>query len=268
MLLFPEGFPWNKSLTTKCQSYASRVYLFDIFWFHYKMTNMDFHSEMTYTGEILPYFFIGFPIWWMASIQRLCSENSLGESFSTGSTQATAPVSTKYPELSKGQDHLLRKKPVQLKNCMWEWLQKLGNHKPSVSWMPGTHITGRGYYIVRFRSYQRWQCDFLLAWKIRIQKISRKTHIWKKALPEKTRPPLQKKTVHDISSTLPSARHWKWGPKNEVSRLPSIVFILFAGAIHPRKLRWNLKMMGLQEEIGVHFSSSLVFRCFQGWSKV
>ena len=85
----------------------------------------------------------------------------------------------------------------------------------------------------------------------------------RKPFPKKTRPPLQKKKVHDISSTLPSARPWKWGPKNEVSRLPSIVFILFAGAVQPGKLTWNLKMMGLQKESPlpeVHFSSSLVFR--------
>ena len=149
------------------------------------------------TGEILRYFFIGFPIW-MDGIdpQRLCSENSFWESFSTGSTQATAPAA--HPELSKGQDHLLRKKPVQLKNCTWEWLQKRGNNKPSFSWMPGAHMPGSGYYIVRFRSYQRWQCDFYLHGRYHfrapcIQKISKKTHIWKKALPKKNKTPFAKK---------------------------------------------------------------------------
>ena len=138
------------------------------FWyvcFHYKMTNMDFHSDMTYHRWNSAIFFH-----WISHLmdgidpQRLCSENSFWVSFSTGSTQATAPAA--HPELSKGQDHLLRKKPAQLKNCTWEWLQKRGNNKPSFSWMPGAHMPGSGYYIVRFRSYQRWQCDFLLAWKV------------------------------------------------------------------------------------------------------
>ena len=63
---FPRKASHETDLSLQNASLMFHVSTLEYFLFHYKMANMGFHNNMTYTGSILQYFFIGFPILWIA----------------------------------------------------------------------------------------------------------------------------------------------------------------------------------------------------------